>query len=203
MAILGRLKKIRVNEDEDEEIDDVDEDDEDDEGGDEDDDDELNGGGLVGKLGKLRGLGKIGSAGGMLGKVMKRGGNEDDEDDDGDDDDEDLSSVSVVPVAALDLSENAEAVDSAVEPGPGPEVGLAAVDSVVSLTEAPVESTADSVPAEEAEADDLELGDIFEEKLEIDPILRDLALSQDDTTAGQLLNELTALVSQFEKRVSN
>ncbi len=196
MAILGRLKKIRVNEDE--EIDEVDEDDE---GGDEDDDDELNGGGLVGKLGKLRGLGKIGSAGGMLGKVMKRGGNEDDEDDDGDDDDEDSSSVSVFPVAALDLSENAEAVDSAVEPGP--EVGLAAADSVVSLTEASVESIADSVRAEESEADDLELGDIFEEKLEIDPILRDLALSQDDTTAGQLLDELTALVSQFEKMVSN
>ncbi len=196
MAILGRLKKIRVNEDE--EIDDVDEDDE---GGDEDDDDELNGGGLAGKLGKLRGLGKIGSAGGMLSKVMKRGGNEDGDDDDGDDDDEDSSSVSVVPVAALDLSENAEAVDSAVEPGL--EGGLAAADSVVSLTEAPVESTADSVPAEEAEADDLELGDIFEEKLEIDPILRDLALSQGDTTAGQLLDELTALLSQFEKVVSN
>jgi len=146
----------------------------------------------------LRGLGKIGIAGGMLGKVMKRGGNEDD---DGDDDDEDLSSVSVVPVAALDLSENAEAVDSAVEPGP--EGGLAAADSVVSLTEAPVASTADSVPAEEAEPDDLELGGTFEEKLEIDPILRDLALSQDDTTAGQLLDELTALVSQFEKMVSN
>jgi len=198
VAILDRLKKIRVNEDE--EIDDVDEDDE---GGDEDDDDDSNGGGLAGKLGKLRGLGKIGSAGGMLGKVMKRGGNEDDEedDDDGDDDDEGSSSVSVVPVAALDLSENAEAVDSVVEPGP--ESGLAVAASVVSLTEAPVESTADSVPAEEAEADDLELGYIFEEKLEIDPILRDLALSQDDTTAGQLLDELTALLGQFEKVVSN
>ena len=191
MAILARLKKIRVNEDEDEEIDDADEDDE--------DDDDLNGGGLAGKLGKLRGLGKMGSAGGLLGKVMKRGGNEDDDDDE--DDDEDLSSVSVAPVAALDLSENSGGEDIAVEPGP--EAGLVAAESVVSLTEVPVEITVDSVPAEEAKADDLELGDMFEEKLEIDPILRDLALSQDDTAAGQLLDELTLLLSQLEKMVSN
>jgi len=201
VAFLGRLKKGRVDEDDDEEIDDEDEDADEDE-------DEADGGGLTSKLGKLRGLGKIGGAAGMLGKVMKRGGNDDDDDDD---DDEDLSSVSVAPAAAVDLSENIEAADSAVGPEPG--AGSAATGSVISLTEAPleasgefrVEGTADAVAAEEEKkAVGLVLGDILEEEeLEVDPILRDLALSQDDTTAGQLLNELTAFLNQLENMVSN
>ena len=112
MAILGRLKRSRVDEDEDEEIDDDDEDDVND-----DDDEEAGGGGLTGKLGKLRGLGKMSGVGGMLGKVMKRGSEDDDEDEDDDDDDDYSSSLSVAPAAALDLSENTGIADSAVEPG--------------------------------------------------------------------------------------
>ena len=189
MAILGRLKKSRVDDDEDEEIDDDDDDDDD------DDQDEASGGGLTGKLGKLRGLGKMSSAGGMLGKVMKRG-SEDDDDDEDDDEDEDSSSVSVAPAVALDLSENTGAADSVV--GPGPETGS---DAAV---EAAPEGVADAVPAEEEKkTDDLELGDPFDEKMEVDPFLRDLALSQDDTTAGQLLDELTVFLNQLEKMVSN
>lgn len=188
MAILGRFKKGRVDEDEDEddEIDDVDEDEDDDD----EDDNEVKGGGLTDRLGKLRGLGKMSGAVGMLGKVIKRGAKVDDDDED--DDDEDLSAVSVAPAAALDLSENA---------GESAEAVAVASDAPV---EAATESIADAVPSvEEEKADYLELGDISEEKLEVDPILRDLALSQDDTTAGKLLDELTVFLNRLEKMASN
>ena len=162
-----------------------------DEDDDDEDDNEVKGGGLTGRLGKLRGLGKMGGAVGMLGKVIKRGAKVDDEDED--DDDEDSSAVSVAPAAARDLSENAgESAEEAV-----------AVASDVPV-EAVTESIADAVPSDEEEkADYLDLGDISEEKLEVDPILRDLALSQDDMTAGKLLDELTAFLNRLEKMASH
>ena len=194
MAILGRLKRSRVDEDEDEEIDG---DDEDDVNDDDDDDEEAGGGGLTGKLGKLRGLGKMSGVGGMLGKVMKRGSEDDDEDEDDYDDDDDSSSVSVAPAPALDLSENTGIADSAVEPGP--EAGSDATPPVEANVEGAIGDAADAVPAEnEEKADYIGLGDMPEEKLEVDPFLRDLALSQDDTTAEQLLDELTAFLNQLE-----
>ena len=192
MAILGRFKKGRVDEDEDDEIDDVDEDEDDDD----EDDSEVKGGGLTDRLGNLRGLGKMGGAVGMLSKVIKRGAKVDDEDEE--DDDEDSSAVSVAPAAALDLSENAGESAEAVA------VASDASDASDAPVAAATEIIADSVPSvEEKKADYLDLGDVSEEKLEVDPILRDLALSQDDTTAGKLLDELTAFLNRLEKMASN
>jgi hypothetical protein len=183
VGILDLLRKSRQD-DEDE-----DEDEDSQNGGEESDDEDSGGGGL---WGALRGIG--GNAAGLLGKVLKRGGDGDDEDDG---DDEVTGPAAAAPsrlAAAVSPGESVEksVVFSSSDGSPNEE------DPAPLTNEAPVTGTPAEVPEAPGNHD---LGDLFTVRMEFDPVLRELAMSQDVITAHQLADELGELLGHFTSMV--
>ena len=233
MGFLDRFKNNREEEDDeefdddDDEEDDEEDDDEDDDDGEEDeeegDDDEGSGGGFLGKF-----MGGKGGNKGIFGKVLKKGGSdEDDEDEEDDEDDEDAvalpasappvatgresseatSGSTVMPVAAGAEGLGGAASSSDGAPAPAG-VGALAAESPVAAPDAPApveeppQIDLDSIK-ETSKADEFDLNDLFGEKQEVDPRLKSLADSQENTPAADLAEELTSFLRELEEMMSD
>ena len=231
MGFLDRFKNNRDEED-DEEFDDDDDDDEEDDEEDDDedeeegDDDEGSGGGFLGKF-----MGGKGGNKGIFGKVLKKGGSddddEDDEDDEEDEDDEDAvalpasappvatgresseatSGSTVMPVAASAEGLGGAASSSDGAPAPAG-VGILAEETLEAAPDAPApveeppQIDLDS-KEETSKADEFDLNDLFGEKQEVDPRLKSLADSQENTPAADLAEELTSFLRELEEMMSD
>jgi len=228
MGFLDRFKNNREEED-DEEFDDDDdddeEDDEDDDDGEEDeeegDDDEGSGGGFLGKF-----MGGKGGNKGIFGKVLKKGGSDDDDEDE-DEDDEDAVALpaSAPPVATgresseatsgstvMPVAASAEGLGGAVslsDGAPAPAgVGILAEETPEAAPDAPapVEEPPQidlDLKEETSKADEFDLNDLFGEKQEVDPRLKSLADSQENTPAADLAEELTSFLRELEEMMSD
>ena len=95
-------------------------------------------------------------------------------------------------------------------PSPGPSRGgqsPAPSDDAASEAQSPLDDTpSPDIPEEPAEKDSadqkglgISLKDIFEEEIEVDETLRDLAESMDDIPVGQLAEELREFLADLEK----
>ena len=114
----------------------------------------------------------------------------------------------VHPVGGEGDKDMASATQNGPTPGPS-QGGQSPAPSADAVPEAqsPLDDTPSpdipEEPAEEDSADEKGLGlslkDIFEEEVEVDETLRDLAESMDDVPVGQLAEELREFLAQLEK----
>ncbi len=219
MGLLNRFRKSSRGDDWDEDDDEIADDEEDEEDEDDEDDEEEaeTGGGL---FGKIRGLG---------GKLLAGGADDDDYEDEDDDDDDDESpatspsppvqavskpSVETVP-AQENLIPSLEGISFEDPAGPSPNSAEDLPVSHTALTspteEDPggdsvgspdqVDLTSEETPSEEDVSKEvgMNLGNIFEKKVEVDQRLKSLARSQEETPAEFLATELHDLLRELEE----